>query len=166
MDRTKLLLAGIIIILIVGIAVIFVTSQKQENVTNQQNDLFTKTSPQLAQDDNSQPTHEGSSRYVIFSPTVLAETSDTRRVLYFYASWCPTCRPADASFGKNQAQIPEDVVVIRVNYNDTDTDSSEKELAKQYGITYQHTFVQIDAQGNEITKWNGGDIDKLLTTIQ
>ena len=40
------------------------------------------------------------------------------------------------------------------------------QFLEKYGITYQHTFVQIDAEGKEITKWNGGKIDELLTNIK
>jgi thioredoxin-related protein len=47
-----------------------------------------------------------------------------------------------------------------------ETDQEEKDLAKKYGITYQHTFVQIDSKGNEITKWNGGKTDELLAKIK
>lgn len=104
--------------------------------------------------------------YAPFSPEVLASSANSRRVLFFYANWCPTCKPVDVSFSKNMTQIPDDVTVIRVNYNDTETDQVEKDLAQKYGVTYQHTFVQIDAQGNEVTKWNGGDIDELLSNIQ
>lgn len=86
--------------------------------------------------------------------------------LYFYANWCPICKPADADFKANSSKIPPDVTVIRVNYNDTDTGQEEKDLAKKYGITYQHTFVQIDAQGKEVTKWNGGQTDELLANIK
>ncbi len=106
-----------------------------------------------------------SSRYLPFTPAVLADTSSTRRVLYFYANWCSTCRPANADFEKNASQLPSDLTVIRVNYNDPDTDADERALATKYGITYQHTFVQIDSQGNEITKWNGGASQELLAKI-
>ena len=106
------------------------------------------------------------SRYIEYSKTALDHAANNRRVLYFYASWCPICRPADADFKTNSSKIPEDVIVLRVNYNDTDTDQEEKDLAKKYEITYQHTFVQIDAQGKEITKWNGGQIDELLANIK
>ncbi len=84
------------------------------------------------------------------------------RMLFFYADWCPTCRPVDADIKANLDKIPKDVEIIRVNYNDTSTDSDEEKLAAKYGITYQHTFVQIDSAGNEVTKWNGGDFDKLV----
>ncbi len=106
------------------------------------------------------------SRYVEYSKAALEKAASNRRVLFFYASWCPTCRPADASFKENTSKIPEDVTLIRVNYNDPETDQEEKELAKKYGITYQHTYVQIDGAGKEISKWNGGKIDELLSNIK
>ena len=106
------------------------------------------------------------SRYVEYSKVALEKAATNRRVLFFYASWCPTCRPADASFKENMSEIPEDVTLIRVNYNDPETDQEEKDLAKKYGITYQHTYVQIDSTGKEVTKWNGGQINELLSNIK
>lgn len=108
----------------------------------------------------------GAGRYLEYSPAVLAETSDQRRVLFFYANWCPTCRPADADLRTNETRIPADVRVIRINYNDSETDPGEKTLAEKYQITYQHTFVQIDADGNPVTSWNGGDTRELLNNLQ
>lgn len=105
-------------------------------------------------------------QYLPFSSTALTDTKDTRRVLFFYANWCPTCQPADKDFTNNASKLPKDVSVIRVNYSDNDTDQAEKDLAKKYGITYQHTFVQIDAQGNEIAKWNGGQVADLLNNLK
>ena len=107
-----------------------------------------------------------SSRYQEFSDLAMDSSADTRRVLFFYANWCPTCQPADVDFRNNVSQIPEDVTVIRVNYNDTETDAGEEALAEKYGVTYQHTYVQIDSEGNEVAKWNGGQLEQLLTNIQ
>ena len=106
------------------------------------------------------------SRYIEFSKDALEKSTTNRRVLFFYASWCPTCRPADANFKENISKIPEDITLIRVNYNDPETDQEEKDLAKKYGITYQHTYVQIDGAGKEVTKWNGGQINELLSIIK
>ena len=106
------------------------------------------------------------SRYVEYTSTNLEKSANTRRVLFFYANWCPTCRPADANLKQNVGRIPEDVTVVRVNYNDSDTDSEEEELANRYNISYQHTFVQIDESGNEVSKWNGGQINELLKNIK
>ena len=35
----------------------------------------------------------------------------------------------------------EGVIGFRVNYNDNDTDSFEKELARKFGVPYQHTKI-------------------------
>lgn len=121
---------------------------------------------ELIEADSEEKMMQKEGAYMPFSPEVLANSVDSKRVLFFYANWCPTCKPADASFTKNLAQIPDDITVIRVNYNDTQTDQIEKDLAKKYGITYQHTFVQIDANGNEVTKWNGGGIDELIKNVK
>ena len=49
------------------------------------------------------------------------------------------------------------VIGLRVNYKDGDTDDFEKQLAKQYGITYQHTKVFLK-NGQQVLKsleeWN------------
>lgn len=107
-----------------------------------------------------------SGNYAEYSKAALDQAVDSRRVLFFYANWCPVCKPADADFQQNSSKIPGDVTVIRVNYNDSDTGQDEKDLAVKYGITYQHTFVQIDKNGKEVTKWNGGMTDKLLSSIK
>lgn len=105
-------------------------------------------------------------RYIVYSKSALDQAANKKRVLYFYANWCPICRPIDKEFSANMDKIPDGVVVIRVNYNDSDTDAEEKNLANRYGITYQHTFVQIDAAGNKIALWNGGGLTELLTNIK
>ena len=109
---------------------------------------------------------ETAGRYVEYTQSAFEQAVGKRRILFFYANWCPVCRPADADFVENAAKLPSDVVVFRVNYNDTDTESSEKELANKYGVTYQHTFVQIDSNGAVVTKWNGGKMTELLENIQ
>ncbi len=98
--------------------------------------------------------------YRIFSTTAFNEVTDKKRVLFFYAAWCPTCRPANESFTKNVTQIPSDVILFRVDYD------TEDELKKQYGVTYQHTFVMVDEAGNAVKKWNGGSIDELVKNTQ
>lgn len=106
------------------------------------------------------------SRYIKFNKDDFDSNTQERRVLFFYASWCPTCQPADANFSENQNNLPEDVLLIRVNYDDSDTEQAEKDLATKYGITYQHTFVQIDSSGKEVAKWNGGQFDKLISNLK
>jgi thiol-disulfide isomerase/thioredoxin len=104
--------------------------------------------------------------YTPFSESKFNSAKDKKRVLFFFANWCPTCKPIDAELSANAAKIPEGIEIFRVNYNDTDTDAADKELAAKYGITYQHTFVQVDASGGEIAKWNGGGLDKIVSMVK
>lgn len=135
--------------------------------SSQSDSMMKKEEAMMVKEDESMMGDKmASSQYVSYSKEALNGASNNRRVLFFYASWCPTCRPADAIFTQNVSKIPEDVTLIRVNYNDPETDQEEKGLADKYGITYQHTFVQIDSNGREVTKWNGGQIDELLTNIK
>jgi thiol-disulfide isomerase/thioredoxin len=141
--------------------------KKDKTMMPQKESSMDKVGSMLKKDDS---VMEGdamaSSRYVQYSRSALDSAKNGRTVLFFYASWCPTCKPADTSFTQNANKIPGDMTLIRVNYNDTETDQEEKDLAKKYNITYQHTFVQIDSTGKEITKWNGGQIDELLSNIK
>lgn len=165
------LVAGAVLILILGAAAGLVFSNKP----TQADPKLMETDVKLDSTDEMgtlQPTPTGmvgalsEPRYVEFSPAALSNSATNRRVLFFYANWCPTCIPADKKFQENLSQIPADVTIIRVNYNDNETDQIEKDLAKRYGVTYQHTYVQIDGEGNQVTKWNGGDLDQLLTRIK
>lgn len=103
--------------------------------------------------------------YLIHADNLIEQYSNQKRILFFYANWCPTCRPVDEEIESNLGNIPEGVVIIRVNYNDSDTDKEEKELAAKYGITYQHTFVELDSDGNAVQTWNGGSLSDILNRI-
>jgi len=81
--------------------------------------------------------------------------ADVPIVLYFYANWCPICRAEEPEVKKIIEESNFDVRMIRVNYNDTDTDEDEKKLAKEFRITYQHTFVYLDGDGKEINRTIG-----------
>lgn len=74
-----------------------------------------------------------------------AETGDV--VLFFRASWCPTCRGLDADIKKNASSIPGGVTILDVDYDNSSA------LKQRYGVTYQHTMVQVDASGNLVKKW-------------
>jgi thioredoxin 1 len=163
--KNKIFVGGLVAVVIIGGIVLFTQSQRTENATITQPNVSSTpesaTAPQMeTSEDRSQ------SNYVIYSQETLAAFANNRRILFFYANWCPTCRPADADFKQNADQLPEGVTVVRVNYNDTETDQEEKELARKYGITYQHTFVQIDENGEQVKKWNGGQLEELIAQIQ
>ncbi len=73
-----------------------------------------------------------------------ALSGDVPVFLYFYAKWCPSCR---FEVPKMQAAFDDEstpsVIGFRVNYKDKDTDDYETDLAREFGIGYQHTKVAI-----------------------
>lgn len=152
----------IIILLLVAVALggLYLSSNKPKET------MF-KTTPEVVVQDTSDSVGEGESgKYVEYVDSSTLETENSKTVLFFYANWCSTCIPTDKELKSDESKLPDGVSVVRVNYNDPDTDSNEKALATKYGITYQHTFVQIDEKGNEIVKWNGGSVDKLISNIK
>ena len=73
---------------------------------------------------------------------------DGRTVLFFDASWCPDCQKLKNALSTEHDVIPADVTVVDVDYD------SHNDLRKQYGVTMQHTFVEVDAQGNKVSSWS------------
>ena len=74
-------------------------------------------------------------------------------LLYFYANWCPICkREQPDTFAVFDEINDADLIGFRVNYRDSDTDSDEEALAKEFGVSYQHTKV-ILKDGQRIGKW-------------
>ncbi|MEX2012302.1 MAG: thioredoxin family protein [Patescibacteria group bacterium] len=80
--------------------------------------------------------------------------------LYFYANWCPTCAQQEPVVQELMGEISDakkldDLVAFRVNFNDSDTDNAEEALAREFGVTYQHTMFVLDEDGNQYQKFLG-----------
>jgi thiol-disulfide isomerase/thioredoxin len=75
--------------------------------------------------------------------------AESNVVLFFSAAWCSTCKKARSNFEASVDQIPSDLTVVVVDFDDS------SELRKKYGVTLQHTFVQIDSMGEMVKKWSG-----------
>jgi len=64
--------------------------------------------------------------------------------LDFHANWCPVCIKEQPNiFGAFNELSEENVVGYQVHYKDDETNDEDEEMAKKYGITYQHTKVII-----------------------
>jgi len=81
-----------------------------------------------------------------------AVKSDKLIVLYFYANWCPTCKAEfPITRGAFDELTTDKAIGFRVNYNDDQTDDDEKNLAREFGVAYQHTKVFVK-NGKRILK--------------
>ncbi len=85
--------------------------------------------------------------------------TDKLVVLYFYANWCPICKEEvkSALYPAFNELTTDKVIGIRINYKDSDTTPDEVELARQFGVSYQHTKVFLK-NGKQVLKapdsWN------------
>ena len=106
-----------------------------------------KTDVMAKKEDTSMPNGAGS--YETYSPEKIAKAATGNVVLFFRASWCPTCRALDADIKAHLKDIPSALTILDVDYDNSTS------LKEKYGVTYQHTFVQVDANGSLIKKWSG-----------
>lgn len=101
-------------------------------------------------------------QYTDYDATTVSEAAENGdAVLFFHASWCPTCKTLNDNLEASASQIPDGVSIFKTDY-DTQT-----ELKQLYGVTYQHTMVQVGADGKLINKWSGGNtLEDVLSNVQ
>lgn len=132
---------------------------KRENVVAEQDDTA-KAEDTMTPAAESAPMVKGG-QYVAYDAAKLSFAKEGNVVLFFRASWCPSCRALDADIRKNLSQVPADVLILDVDYD------KSADLKKQYGVTYQHTLVQVDENGAMITKWSGSpELRDLLKEVK
>ncbi len=94
------------------------------------------------------------SNYVIFTQEnyekALADNKTI--VLYFYANWCPICKNEQTEIAEAFDELKNlNIVGFRVNYKDSETEKEEEALAKEFGVSYQHTKIIIK-DGKQVLK--------------
>jgi thiol-disulfide isomerase/thioredoxin len=97
-------------------------------------------------------------KFVAYSADEVDATSGDK-VLFFHASWCPSC--VNAAQNLSAGTAPEGLNVFKVDYD------SNADLKAKYGVVSQHTFVQIDDNGNMVKRWFGSrSYDDILNELQ
>ena len=94
--------------------------------------------------------------YSDYDASKLSNAEHGTVILFFNATWCPTCVAANKNF--NGSTPPDGLTLLKVDYDDS------TDLKRKYGVTYQHTFVQVDKTGKLLKKWNGSKTyDELIS---
>ncbi len=165
--QTNLIAGLVVLIVLVGGIFLFSNNNsedtsmvKEDEVMVDKKDSMAEEAPTIKTDammkgeEGAMMEKKGS--YEVYSAEKLSLAQSGDVVLFFRASWCPTCRGLDSDIRSHVGDIPDGVTILDVDY-DTSTD-----LKKKYGVTYQHTLVQVDASGNQIIKWTGSPTLALL----
>ncbi|MSR89376.1 thioredoxin [Patescibacteria group bacterium] len=146
---------AVVVSLAAGIAILLIlmANSKSESI-----DSTTPASTSPTKKDSQNATNQTAGVYKSYEASDLSRAENGQVVLFFNAKWCSTCQAANANFLKQQ--IPENLTIASVDYD------KNTALKQKYGVTYQHTFVQVDANGNLIKKWSGSsNIDQLNDQI-
>lgn len=137
MNRNKIIGVALIV-LVVAAGAFFYLSGKQDS---------TET-PEKGNND---------SRYIEYAESSL---TDETNIIFFHASWCPTCRGLEGEIKADLNSIPTDMTILKADFD------TEIELRQKYEVTYQHTLVQVDSGGNQIKKWSGSrDISEIVSEV-
>ncbi len=95
-----------------------------------------------------------------FDEATFDQSSAKQRWIFFYASWCPKCVALDKDINDNSGNIPENVVIFKVDYD------KEEDLKRKYGVTIQTTIVSVDSDGEEIDSFTGGSSETLAVLVE
>lgn len=151
MNKNTWIIIGVVVLTMIVSGVYLSTNNKEDVAMvkdNVKDTAMVKSEDQAMVEKGDAMTEAGS--YEAYAPEKVMLASETHNVvLFFRAGWCPTCRAVDANIKANLSQIPASLAILDVNYDDSAA------LKQKYGVTYQHTFVQVDKDGNLIKKWSG-----------
>ena len=81
------------------------------------------------------------SQYIDYSLVNFNKHQDKNRWLFFHAKWCHLCVSLEKDIRENLDNIPSDVVIFQVDYD------QETELKRQYEVRLQTTVVAISPDG-------------------
>lgn len=152
----KKLLIFLVVLGLIGGGSWYVANKPGKQAPTMNNDV-SQTQPKA---EKMQVTNDSSGNYVDYSIDFLDKYADKRKVLFFHAGWCPTCRTAEKEIINRGDELPEDMVIVKVDYD------KAKELKDKYVVTYQHTFVLVDDAGEKIIKWGGGGVDLIKEKLE
>ena len=98
--------------------------------------------------------------YTNYSASAVANSNADNIILFFHATWCPSCHALNSDINANLSDIPAGTEIYKVDYD------TSPELRKKYSVTTQHTLVKIDKNGNLLKKWdNSMTLNSLVSKI-
>lgn len=93
-----------------------------------------------------------------YKPEKLQYAKEGKVVLFFNASWCPTCSTFTDEL--KQVKLPSNVLLLSVDFD------TNFPLREKYKVALQHTFVEVDENGGALHKWSGGGVEELKKQLK
>ena len=161
MITKKIIMPLIAVIIVAGISGVVAAKKtadsrveklKSADTISQSTDM-----PDAKEDSKNEAQQSNDGRYIGYSKDKISDSSYTTTILFFHAAWCPECRSFKNAI--NASTIPPGIQVLEVDYD------KAADLKKQHGVTLQSTFVKVDQNGAQISKWSGYGKDKSLQSI-
>jgi len=100
--------------------------------------------------------------YLDYTDAILASAQQKGRPVLFFAAttWCQTCSALEEDILERQGEIPTDVTILKVDYD------NDKAMKQKWGVTAQHTLIVLDGNGKEVKRWLGGGFDTLIQEVE
>lgn len=117
------------------------TISETETVTTEETTITEESVDDAVTTDSAATATAAPGVYTAYDADAIAQSDAEHILLFFHATWCPSCKALDADIVANADSIPAGVEIYKIDY-DTATD-----LKRQYGVTTQHSIIEITASG-------------------
>ncbi len=107
-------------------------------------DIYKLINQQGNSSSSSESSEEVSGSYSDYTIGALDEPG--KKVLFFWASWCPFCQENHDRLLNLYNENTYDVSVLKINYD------TETELRTQFSVASQDTFILLDEDGTELER--------------
>ena len=162
----------IIVLIVGGIGILLVLNSNRNSTVPQKEQATSSEAGRKVEGYQGNVLAGNSSPFLEFNKADYEKAKSEGKIILldFYANWCPVCRAEapELHAGFDELNNPN-AVGFRVNFNDSDTDSDEQALAREFNIPYQHTKV-ILKNGVEVSRsneqWTRDDLANAVNSAQ
>ena len=117
---------------------------------------------QTDEDQAETPSQTFKGQYIDYTEEDFENLKDQQRLLYFHADWCSRCQRLEADILDNIADIPDNTVILKIDYD------SNQALRQKYQVTTQTTVVSVDENGqstNKVLLYKRPTLENLINEI-
>lgn len=137
------------VLVVVIVLAALITGSIAAIALSQPSDITAATTPIATETPDASPSPTPSEtpnpgRYLPYTASALP-APEGRTFVFFYAPWCGQC--VDIDEGILAQGVPDGVTILKADFD------TEQALEQRYGVTMRTTFIEVDADGNEIQRF-------------